>query len=77
MGRAPDFQPDSGTWFDLNHYLEDKSLIAKARRAGLRRYIPVGVLASELSRLVEKGILDRKEVDSLLADLRQEGYLDG
>jgi hypothetical protein len=61
--------------FDMQYWLESPTLIAKARRAGIKRYVPLAMLSSELRRLVERGVIRYPEATALLDDLEAEGLI--
>lgn len=62
--------------FDIDYWLETPSLVAKARRAGVKKEVYLEELPETLHRLVERCVVSTKEARALLDDLIAEGLLD-
>ena len=75
MGKT-DAQPEGFYQLDLDFWLNDRTLIAKARRAGVKKLIDFADLAHELRHLVEWGIVKSGEARALLEELAGEGLID-
>jgi hypothetical protein len=73
MGRK--VEPPPGVSFDMTYWLESPTLIAKAHRAGVKRYVPLAMMSNELRRLIERGVIRYPEAIALLDDLEAEGLI--
>jgi hypothetical protein len=71
----PPADPIGGPLFDLDYWLDDRSLIQTARRRGIKKLVNVEYLADELRRLHLYGVVGLDECRELLAGLVEDGLI--
>jgi hypothetical protein len=64
-----------GPLFDIDHWLENRSLIQAARRRGVKKLIHLEYLTQELRHLHLHGVVSHAECRGLLQGLVDDGLI--